>query len=62
MKMCVLSNCIREVPNWWEKIKNPALVKKWSQGVLDRQGSELRFRQLTEKMVTTSNSFQSGGD
>ena len=53
MRMCALSNRIREKPNWWEKIKDPALVEKWTQEVLDQQKDEYRIRQLTRKMVNT---------
>ena len=60
MKMCALSNRIREEPNWWEKIKDPAFVKKWSREALDQQKNEFRIRQLTEKMVPMSSSFLSG--
>ena len=47
--MCALSNAIREKPNWWEKINDPALVKKWKQEALDQQKDEIR--QLTKTMV-----------
>ena len=52
--MCALSNAIREKPNWWEKIKDPALVEKWKQEALAQQEDEYRIRQLTKGMVTTS--------
>jgi hypothetical protein len=51
MRMCALSNAIREKPNWWEKINDPALVAKWTQEALDQQKDELKYRQLTERMV-----------
>ena len=57
MRMCALSSAIREKPNWWEKIKDPALVEKWKQEALDQQEGEYRIRQLTERMVTTADSF-----
>ena len=57
MRMCTLSSAIREKPNWWEKIKDPALVEKWTQEALDQQKAEPRFRQLTEKMVTKTKGF-----
>ena len=47
--MCALSNAIREKPNWWEKINDPALVEKWKQEALDQQKDEIR--QLTKTMV-----------
>ena len=49
MRMCALSNAIREKPNWWEKINDPALVEKWKQEALDQQKDEIR--QLTKTMV-----------
>ena len=57
MRMCTLSNAIREKPNWWEKIKDPALVEKWKQEALDQQKDEYHFRKLTERMVTAAKSF-----
>ena len=57
MRMCALSSAIREKPNWWEKIKDPALVEEWKQEALDQQKGECRIRQLTERMVTTAKSF-----
>jgi len=55
--MCALSNVIREKPNWWEKIKDPALVEKWTQEALGQQKDEYRIRQLTERMVTIPSGF-----
>ena len=57
MRMCALSSAIREKPNWWEKIKDSALVEKWTQEALDRQKAEPRFRQLTKTMVTKTKGF-----
>ena len=34
LRMCALSNSIREKPNWWEEMKNGATVKKWREGAL----------------------------
>jgi len=48
---CALSNAIREKPYWWEKIKEPALVEKWTQEALDQQRGEYRIRQLTRRMI-----------
>jgi len=59
MRMCALSNAIREKPNWWEKIKDPALVEKWKQEAFDQQEGELRFRQLTKRMVSTPHHLSS---
>ena len=56
MRMCALSNVIREKPNWWEKIKDPALVEKWTREALGQQKDEYRIRQLTKRMVTMSDS------
>ena len=57
MRMCALSNAIREKPNWWEKIKDPALVEKWTREALGQQKDEYRIRQLTKRMVTTPKGF-----
>jgi len=51
MRMCALSNAIREKPNWREKIKDPTLVDKWKQEALAKQEGEYRIRQLTKRMV-----------
>ena len=51
LRMCALSNAIREKPNWWEKIKDPALVEKWKQEALDQQEAEHRIRRLTKRAV-----------
>ena len=56
MRMCALSNAIREKPNWWEKIKDPALVEKWTREALGQQKDEYRIRQFTKRMVTMSDS------
>jgi len=53
MRMCALSNVIREKPNWWENIRDPALVEGWKQEVLDQQEGEYRIRQLTKRMAST---------
>ena len=53
MQMCALLNVIREKHNWWEKIKDPALVEKWTQEALNQQRGEYRIRQLTRRMVNT---------
>ena len=53
MRMCALSNAIREKPNWWEKIKDPALAEKWRREALDQQEDEHHIHRLTEKMVNT---------
>lgn len=52
MRMCGLSNAIREKRDWWEKINDPALVEKWTQEALDHQKGEYRIRQLTKRMVS----------
>ena len=62
MKMCALSNTIREKPNWWEKIKDPALVKKWTREALDQQKGEYQIRKLTKGMVSMLNDLQSTWD
>ena len=49
--MRVLSSVIRERPNWREKIKDPALVKKWKQEVLDQQEAECPVRRLAKRAV-----------
>ena len=57
MRMCALSNAIREKPQWWEKIKDTALVEKWTQEALDQQKGAHRIRQLTKGMVIIPRCF-----
>ena len=40
--MCTLSHYIREKPNWWEKLKDEAIVEKWKEEVLQQQEEALR--------------------
>ena len=35
--MYTLSSTIREKPNWWEKINDPAFTEKWTREALDQQ-------------------------
>ncbi|KAF9929590.1 hypothetical protein FBU30_001431 [Linnemannia zychae] len=45
------SNTIREKPEWWTKIKNPIIVAKWRQELLDASSErELRYR-ITEPQL-----------
>ena len=54
MRMCAPPNAIWEKHNWWGKIKDSALVEKWTQEALDQQKDEYRIRQLTRKVVDVS--------
>ena len=29
LRMCALSNRIREKPDWWERVKNETIVERW---------------------------------
>lgn len=40
LKMCALSNRIREKPDWWEKIKDEAIVGKWREEALEQGEDE----------------------
>jgi len=54
MRMCTLSNHIREKPNWWEKVKDEAIIEKWIEEALQQEeaGDEtLPERRLTPTMV-----------
>ena len=35
--MCALSHHIREKPNWWEKVKDEAIVEKWREEALQQE-------------------------
>ena len=51
--MCALSHRIREQPNWWESLKDEAIVKKWREEAL-RQAEEddvAPSKKLTPAMV-----------
>ena len=52
--MCALSHSIREKPNWWEKVKDEVVVKKWREEALQQeQEGDLKEagRKLTPAMV-----------
>ena len=51
--MCALSHRIREKPDWWEKMKDKAVVKKWREEALQREEEidEALSRKLTPTMV-----------
>jgi len=53
LRMCALSNHIRERPNWWEEVKDKNLVEKWRGDILrqQEQSDEARSRKLTPAMV-----------
>jgi len=55
LRMCALSSHIRERPNWWEEMKDQALVEKWRREILQQQerSNEARSRKLTPAMVTS---------
>ena len=35
--MCALSNYIRERPNWWEEVKDKAVIEKWREEIVQQQ-------------------------
>jgi len=54
--MCALSNQIRERPNWWEEVKDKAIVERWRKEILQQQGEsgEAASKRLTPAMVLKS--------
>lgn len=36
--MCALSNLIREEPDWWERVKDEAIVERWREEALKQTG------------------------
>ena len=40
LRMCALSNRIREKPNWWEKMKDLAIVERWREEALQQAGED----------------------
>ena len=51
--MCALSHHIREKPNWWEKVKDKAIVEKWREDVLEQEGDEVPSGELTPSKELT---------
>jgi hypothetical protein len=52
LKMCMMSNEIREKERWWEKMKNEEIKAKWKQEVEESEKEEDNFRlRLSEKMI-----------
>ena len=56
LRMCALSSLIRERSNWWEEMKDEALVEEWRRDILQQQerSNEARSRRLTPAMVKSS--------
>jgi len=53
--MCALSNRIREKSNWWEKMKDEAIVERWRGEALQQAGGDERPEwKLTPGMVNLS--------
>ena len=53
LRMCALSNRIREKPNWWEGVKDKAIVEEWREEVLrqEEEEGEIPSKKLTPAMV-----------
>jgi len=53
--MCAISSHIRERPNWWEEVKNKAVVETWRREIVQQQeaSGESPSRRLTPTMVKT---------
>lgn len=52
LRMCALSNRIREKPDWWEKMKDEEIVKRWRKEALRQAGDdEQPVWKLTPGMV-----------
>ena len=51
--MCALSNYIRERPNWWEEVKDKAIIGRWREEILQQQemSGEAPSKRLTPAMV-----------
>ena len=51
--MCALSHRIREKPNWWEKVKDRAVVEEWREEALqeEEEDDEAPSWNLTPAMV-----------
>jgi len=53
LQMCALSNHIRERPNWWEEVKDKAIIGRWREEILQQQemAGEAHSKRLTPAMV-----------
>ena len=53
LRMCALSNHIRERPNWWEEVKDKATLENWREEILKQQGAseDAPSMKLTPAMV-----------
>ena len=53
LRMCTLSNYIRERHNWWEEAKNKGVVEQWRRDILRQQeaSNESPSNRLTPAMV-----------
>ncbi|KAF9781872.1 hypothetical protein BJ322DRAFT_250167 [Thelephora terrestris] len=55
LRMCALSHRIREMPAWWEEMKDETNVERWRQEALQRaenDGDEQQVWKLTLQMVS----------
>ena len=57
--MCELSHRIREKPNWWESIKDKAVVEEWREEALQRkeEDDEVASGKLTPTMVKSRSHY-----
>jgi len=55
--MCAISSLIRERPNWWEEVKDKAVIERWRGEILQQQeaSGESPSRRLTTAMVKPHN-------
>lgn len=52
LKMCAISNEIREKDRWWEKVNDETIRVKWKEDVKEHEAAETNVKwRLTEKMV-----------
>ncbi|KAF9779870.1 hypothetical protein BJ322DRAFT_1129730 [Thelephora terrestris] len=52
LRMCALSNRLREKPNWWEKMEDESIVEKWREEALQQAGDDANPEwKLTPGMV-----------
>jgi hypothetical protein len=49
--MCSVSNTIREKPNWWIKIQDLEIMKKWRAEIASQQESQPEEQRLSDEMV-----------
>ena len=49
LRMCALSNHLREKPNWWEEVNDEVIVEKWKEEALRREEETLQRKDEAQR-------------